>query len=129
MFKKTFLALVFSVLFLWGGHFESAYATTCGENFIEKSGVCIPSSTGLSDMTVSEVLMSMLSWLLYITGTIGIIAFVVSGMMYLTSAGNDKMIENAKTYMVWSIVGIIVAFSGVIVLNAVANLFEGSVTF
>ena len=104
-------------------------AVTCDAGFTATNGVCIPNNTGLSSGTVSSVLVTFMTWLLYILGTLAIIAFVISGIMYLTSAGNDDQIDRAKEYMIWSIVGVIVAFSGLIIVTAIASFLSGSATF
>ena len=65
-------------------------------------------------------------WLLSIFGFIAIIAFVVAGIQYLTSAGDPKMAEKGKSNMINSIIGIIIALSGLIIIKAVSALFTAS---
>lgn len=129
MIKKTgwFLFLAVGLFFL-GGVFSVMATTTCEENMTLSHGVCIPNNTGLPRATVASLLVNLLRWLLYIFGTVAVIAFVVSGIMYVTSAGNDKQIDTAKEYMTWSIVGIIVAFSGVILITAISSFLAGTST-
>jgi hypothetical protein len=102
---------------------------SCDAGFELVSGVCIPSDTGLPDPDpdnpVWAVLDSLVFWLLSIFGTIAVMAFVVSGLMYLTSGGNENQIDTAKTYMIWSIVGVIVALSGFIILYAIDTWLNG----
>lgn len=92
------------------------------------SAVRIPSASaiGLSDATVIIVLLRMLNWLLIIAGVIAVIAFVISGIQYLVSAGNDSIIETAKRNMIYSIVGVIVMLSGLVIVNAIDMWFTGS---
>lgn len=68
----------------------------------------------------------MLNWLLIIAGVIAVIAFVISGIQYLVSAGNDSIIETAKRNMIYSIVGVIVMLSGLVIVNAIDMWFTGS---
>lgn len=127
--KKSFLFGMFlAAVFSLGGVFAHG-ATTCEGTMSLVHGVCVPNQTGLPKGTVSGLLINLLSWLLFTFGTVSVIAFVVSGYMYLTSAGNDRMIDRAKDYMLWSIVGVIVAFSGVVIINAIASFLSGSVLF
>ena len=90
-----------------------------------RGGICFP-TTGLSSASVYAILQGLLNWLLAIVGFISIIAFVISGMQYLLSAGNDDMIETAKRNMTWSIVGVVVALSGYVIILAISNLLQGS---
>jgi len=107
----------------------------CGEGYelLPGAGVCIPTETGLPDPDpvdpVWVVLDTLLRWLLGIFGFIAIGAFVVSGLMYLTAAGNETQIDTAKRYMVWSIVGVAVALLGFIVIVAVDTWLRGYAGF
>lgn len=96
----------------------------CPTGFEKQSGVCFPKagSTGLGDMSVFELLTTVMNWLLGIVGVLAVIAFVISGVQYLVSAGDEEMTETAKRNMKYAIVGLVVALSGLIVLNAVAGL-------
>lgn len=96
-----------------------------------QSGVCVPtaSETGLSDQGVDAILMSFLNWLLLILGTLALIAFVISGLQYLFAAGDDKMVETAKRNMTWSIVGVIIALSSYIILQAIFMALNASPIF
>ena len=84
----------------------------------------LASTTGLPGGTFEDVVNSFMLWIIALIGFISIIALVISGIMYLTSAGNDKQISTAKTAMTWSIVGIIVALSGYIIINTIDFLLS-----
>ncbi|MDQ1283823.1 MAG: hypothetical protein QG620_171 [Patescibacteria group bacterium] len=87
------------------------------------TGVYIPngSEVGLPDPSggIAAVIKNVLSWMLGIIGMIAIIAFVISGLQYLTSRGDEKQIETAKTNMTYSIIGVVVALSGFIIIQAI----------
>ena len=127
--KKTilpvFLLLFLVTLFLLSG--ETMALTSCIANFTVVGGVCVPTNTGLSDKSVGNVLTIVMQWLLYIVGTITVIAFIVSGIQYLTAAGSEDQIEIAKRNMKWSVVGITVVLSGLIIINFVDAIFRGVV--
>ena len=119
------LRLFFFSLFLLGAVFvvfplSVSGAVTCPAGFtLGSGGVCYPDNTGLSSQTVSDLLMNVMNWLLGIVGIIAIIAFVISGLQYFLAAGDEKMAETAKRNMTYSIIGIIVALSGLVVITAV----------
>jgi len=106
-------------------------ATTCPDptNYTMVSGVCFPTSTGLSDKPIVDILKSVMNWLLAVLGFIAIIGFAISGVQYLTSAGDEKMIETAKTNMKYSIIGVIVALSGFVVIQAIDSLLKAGTAF
>ncbi|MBU2028831.1 hypothetical protein KJ761_02995 [Patescibacteria group bacterium] len=86
--------------------------------------------SGLSDLdlpsgSIYEIIQNLVYWLLGIFAFFGIIGFAVSGIMYLVSAGNDEMITKAKTYMMYSIVGVIVGLMGLVIIQAVWWMLGG----
>ena len=89
--------------------------------------VSIPTGTGLpegsgSDHPVVAVLENILNWMLGIIGVLALISFVISGIIYLTSVGDSGQAETAKKAMMYSILGIVVALSGFVVLKAVETM-------
>ena len=135
--KKNVLADTTSILNSLGntvgvnnlGSITGGSAADCGDSGFQKvGGVCFPTSsqTGLSDASVTTILTNLLSWLLGIFGILSIMAFVISGIQYLSSAGSDDMIKTAKKNMTWSIVGILVGLSGYVIIKAIAAALTGS---
>jgi hypothetical protein len=96
----------------------------------EVAGVCFPTGTNLPDPSggISAIATNVLNWLLAIFGIIAIVAFIISGIQYLTSAGDDKQIETAKRNMTWSIVGVLVGLSGLVVINAINSMLTATST-
>lgn len=68
-----------------------------------------------------------LVFLLSIVGTVAIISVVIAGIIYLTSAGDEKRIETAKKTITYSIAGIVVAFSALIIVKQVGILISGQI--
>ena len=84
------------------------------------------SGTQLPSGSLYNIIENILKWLLIIFGFIAIIGFVISGIMYLTSAGDEDQQEKAKNQMFWSITGVIVGLVGLVVLYAVHKMLSGS---
>lgn len=76
----------------------------------------------LSDATVFDLVANVMDWLLGLVGVLAVVGFVIAGVMYLTSAGDQEQAEKAKTVMTYAIIGLVVALVGLIVVNAVAGL-------
>lgn len=130
---------LFLISFLFLGCFFlqfDSYALTDSDctkqnsNLTLYKGTCVPkgATLGLSEKTPTAVSLAFLKWLLLIAGTVAIIAFTISGIQYLVSAGNDDVIEMAKRNMIYSIVGVIVMLSGLIVITAIDVWLRGSST-
>ncbi|MBU2025974.1 MAG: pilin [Patescibacteria group bacterium] len=88
-----------------------------------------PTDTGLGGGTITEIVNNLMKWLLYLLGFIGVIGFVIAGILYLTSAGNDDRMEMAKKGMIYSVIGVVVGLIGTVILKAVNSWFGGSNRF
>lgn len=84
------------------------------------------SAFGLPSGSIFGIISNIVYWLLGIFAFFGIIGFVVSGIMYLVSAGDDDMISKAKKYMMYSIVGVVVGLMGVVIIQAAYWMLGGS---
>lgn len=68
--------------------------------------------------SIMDIVRNFMRWLLIIVGLLGVIGFAIAGVLYLTAAGDEKRIEQAKSAMLMSIVGIIVAMLGLVIMGA-----------
>lgn len=102
-------------------------ALDCGDGFEDPYGVgvCIPIDTGLPEDEVYVIITNFLYWLLIIFGILAVIAFVISGIQYLVSAGDQDMLETAKRNTKWSLIGVIIGLSGLIIINAIDAALNG----
>jgi hypothetical protein len=133
---KTMAVFFFLIgLFTFGYHDVSAIAavTDCpdgGTGYTLVNGVCIPSSsaTGLSDTDPYTVIVSVMNWLMAMSGIVAILMFVVSGWMYLTAGGDEKKTETAKNNIKYTIIGLVVALTAFITVRLIANLLGASTT-
>ncbi|MFA5872312.1 MAG: pilin [Parcubacteria group bacterium] len=88
--------------------------------------------TGLPAGSIFDIIKNVMLWLLGILGFVAVIGFVISGIMYLVAAGDEKRQETAKQAMYYSIIGVIVGLVGLVILYAVQKLLggqSGSTTF
>lgn len=90
-----------------------------------------PSGAGtLPKGSVFDIVTNIMNWLLGLLGVFAVIGFVISGILYLTAAGDEAQQKKAKAQMTWSIMGVLVALAGWVVVTAVqALLGGGSQTF
>lgn len=85
-----------------------------------------PSGTGLPTGSLMGIITSGMNWLLIVVGILGVIGFVIAGILYLTAAGDEDQIEKGKHAMIYSIIGVIVALLGVIIIKAAQGFLGGS---
>jgi len=85
--------------------------------------------TNLPGGSLMEIVTGIMKWLLTAVGIAGVIGFAISGILYLTAAGDEDRIKTAKRAMVNSIIGVIVALVGVVALSAANAMLKGTGTF
>ncbi len=133
MKRLLFLSILFS-FFLGVVPGQGVYgAVTCPDavNWVVVGGVCVPTTagTGLSSASVSATLVVFMKWVLGILNILGILAFVISGVQYLTAAGDEDQAKTAKQNIKYAIIGTVVGLSGFIVITAIDKIFNGTATF
>lgn len=130
---SLFFLLAFS-LFVGGVSWQVAQgAVSCPDsvNWAVVSGVCVPTSagTGLSSKTVSETLVTFMKWLLGILNVLGVLAFVISGVQYLTAAGDEDQAKTAKRNIKYAVIGVVVALSAYMIITAIDRIYAGNAAF
>lgn len=73
---------------------------------------------------ITHILFNVLQFLLSIAGIVAIIALVFSGIFYLTSGGDEKRIASAKHAALWSVVGIAVVLSALVIVSQLVEFFS-----
>lgn len=115
---KNLIAKLSVICFAWAAAF-----------FANAQGVSLPTNVGLPQGTLAGVISNFTNWILGIFGFLAIISFVVSGIMYFVSAGDDRQQEKAKKQMQWSIIGVVIGLIGLVIVYAVDALLRGSTGF
>lgn len=57
----------------------------------------------------SQLIMNIVKWLLGFVGALAVLMIVVAGIIYITAAGDEGRVDSAKRYLLYAIVGLIVA--------------------
>jgi len=88
-----------------------------------------PSGTGLPVNSVYNVVENIMQWLLAVVGIAGVIGFAIAGILYLTAAGDDTRMGQAKKAMLYSIIGVVVALAGLVALQFASTMWGGTEKF
>jgi hypothetical protein len=72
--------------------------------------------------TFKDIAVNVLNFLLSITGILAIIALIVGAVFYLTSYGDEDRMKKGKEIATAALIGIIVAFSALVIVRQIANL-------
>src|SRR3989344_3724933 len=81
--------------------------------------------TQLPRDSIYYIVENLMFWILGIFGFVGVIGFVISGIFYLTGAGDESQMEKAKGTMLYSILGVIVGLAGLVIIYAVDTWLTG----
>ena len=57
---------------------------------------------------------------------IAVILLIVGGIMYMTAGGNPEKADKAKKLMINAIIGIVIVFAAIFILDLVSGLLSGS---
>lgn len=103
------------------GNQNSAPSATpvSGKQNASAGGVVMPTSTGLADRSIKDILTNLLNWLLMIVGILALIGFIISGIQYILAAGDEKLMETGKKNMLYSIMGIVVVLASFVIIQAI----------
>ena len=85
-----------------------------------------PTGTNLPEGSITGIITNTMQWILALIGVIAVIAFVIAGILYLTAAGDEDRMQQAKRAMIYAIVGVVVALIGLVILKAIYAMLSGS---
>jgi len=79
---------------------------------------------GLSIQPIQDIIENLVQWFLYIIGFLAIIAFIVSAIQYFMAGADEDMAKKAKSSMLYAIIGVIVALSGLVIIYAIDTILN-----
>ncbi len=82
--------------------------------------------TNLATTSVYEIIRTVMNWLLLILTVLAVIGFIISGLMFIIGDSDEKK-GKAKSWLTFSIVGVVVALIGYIAINLIDTLLRGEV--
>lgn len=125
---KTFIAISLIFIFVFGAFSFVSATDPAVTKAIEKVG------QGFGDNTVSggsdpagktqEIIGKIIKYVLGIIGTISLIVFIYSGIMWMLAGGNDTKIVKAEQAMVWAALGLFVVFISYTIITYLISKFS-----
>ena len=88
-------------------------------------GTAVPSGTASGDL--ASVILNLVNYVLAIVGIIALAYLVYGGFRYITSAGNEDTIDEAKRIILYAITGIVVIGVSAALVNFVIRGVGGNV--
>ena len=69
--------------------------------------------------TVQQIIAGIVNVLIWVAGIASVIVIIVSGIMYITSGGNEKSVTNAKNALLYAIIGLVISIAAFAIVNFV----------
>ncbi len=73
--------------------------------------------------TIADILSNAFSFLLQVTGIIGIIGVVMAGLLYFFANGDRRKISAAKKISVAIVIGFVILFGAWVILKTIGTFF------
>ncbi|KKP41927.1 MAG: hypothetical protein UR46_C0034G0014 [Parcubacteria group bacterium GW2011_GWA1_33_6] len=90
-----------------GGTGYSSFAACCTDG-----GFSITGGTGTCIQDFPALIAQITNYISLVIGSLAILMFVISGIMFITSAGSPEKIRRAKDIAVYALIGAAIALSG-----------------
>ncbi len=75
------------------------------------------------DEDAGDLIGTLVNVLLFIVGSLAVIMIIVSGILYVISTGDAGKVAKAKNTLMYSVVGLVVAFIAFAIVNWVLDIF------
>lgn len=72
--------------------------------------------------TIMEVIESITDWVLGIAGALAVLFIIISGIRYITSAGNQNLQEAAKKNLTSAIIGLVIVLLAFVIVQVLARV-------
>ncbi|MFA5211600.1 MAG: pilin [Patescibacteria group bacterium] len=87
----------------------------CITNFVSAVNLENPLATTNVNSLIQKIITSVLG----VTGTLAFLVFIIGGIMWITSGGNEDKVKKGTETMVWAGIGVVVIFSSYAIINLV----------
>ncbi len=108
--KNTFFALSSALLLL------PMMVSAAGDY-----GIGTNQGAGGSATNVADIIEKIIKFLLGFVGGLSVLMIIVAGIMYITSGGDEARVDTAKKWLTYSIVGLVVALLGWVIVKTVIS--------
>ncbi|MDD4151013.1 MAG: hypothetical protein PHR68_00130 [Candidatus Gracilibacteria bacterium] len=110
--------------------FDFTYATST-INFLGSSsssvgpdvaGAGLPGSSSSGEAIVSTYIPRIITTIIKYTAVIAVISIIISGIMYMLSFGREDKAKKAKSWIIYSLVGVLISVSAYAIINLINSI-------
>jgi type IV secretory pathway VirB2 component (pilin) len=88
---------------------------------VAAANIPLPSPQGLPDRDLVDVIASVTRFVTGLVAVLAVLMIVISGIVYITSAGESDKITRAKSWLTYSIIGLVVSLLAYVIVIAVGT--------
>lgn len=81
---------------------------------------------GSGPETVEDVIENVTNWVLGIAGSLAVLFIIISGIRYITSAGNQSQHEAAKKNLTSAIIGLVIVLIAFVIVQIISSVLTKS---
>ena len=118
--KNTSLALLFAILVV-----PSLVSAQGTPEAAFKAGRTKVEYGKATNTDIPTIILKIITFLLTFLAALAVLVIVVAGIMYITSGGDEGKVETAKSWIMYAIIGLIIALLGWVIINIVSKLVIG----
>ncbi|MBD3245197.1 MAG: hypothetical protein GF335_04350 [Candidatus Moranbacteria bacterium] len=89
-----------------------------------EQGLQYASNTGLPDSEFSKALKGVLNFTTMLLAGLGVLGFLISGILYISATGNEERMQLGKRGMMYSAIGIAVGALGYVIVQTTAAIMK-----
>jgi len=78
----------------------------------------------LAGISVQQLIGRIIKYILGLTGVIALVMFVYGGFVWMTAAGNQERVAEAKKTVVWATIGLLMIFLSYTLANAIISKLQ-----
>jgi len=116
--KNLIFSLITASLILW----SPVVALAADDGGTTTNG--LPNPIGSSTMTAEDLIVRITSGFLGILSLFSLVMVIYGGFQYVYSAGNPENLKKAKDTIVWALLGMVIAFLSLAIINFVVEAFK-----
>lgn len=87
--------------------------------FDDKGGATLSNPLGESANNPNVLIGRIIKNILGIVGSLALLMFVVGGLMWMLSAGNEQRVKKGKDILIWASLGLVIIFTSYAILKFV----------
>ncbi len=93
-------------------------ACNCNNLTSSSSGECQKYCKGDYELNdFAQLFVNVAKWILGISGSLALLAFIYGGIMFLVSGGSSERVASAKQIIIGAVIGLIIVFTSYIIIG------------